>query len=89
MAGCTTGLGASIDPSVQFAQEPPPAISAAWRQGDSVWMVPARGVLIEAVYDDNASRVMLLSEGSYLRLRSSSHRFLIKTPGAEYSLAVP
>lgn len=49
-----------------FAQELPPPVSVAWRDGvGNVWIVPKRGVLIEQIHS-NASPAAWATQGAYV-----------------------
>lgn len=88
VAGCA-GHGIASDPALRFAVDVPSSVSSAWREGEAVWLVPARRTFIRAVTDAQGNPVRLEAAGSYLRIVSSSKTFTLEIDGRLETLAVP
>jgi len=88
VAGCA-GYRIASDPALRFAVEVPSSVSSAWREGETVWLVPARRTFIRSVTDEGGNPVRLEAAGSYLRIVSSSKTFTLEVDGRSEILAVP
>ena len=79
------GLGEPM----RFAQDLPYTVSAAWRQGNSIWLVPAKNIVIESILDENLTAVAIKEEGSYLRVESTAKVLTVKVEGVGKQIVVP
>jgi hypothetical protein len=89
LTGCAANYGTTSDARFQFSASVPSGVSSAWRQGDSVWLVPARNTYIESAKDEAGQSVPIKAEGAYLRLVSSSRTFTLRVRGESEMLLVP
>lgn len=80
----------SGDTNLQFAQEiPESVVSVAWRDlYGQVWVVPKRGVLVEAMRNASGP-VRWSAQGSYLVALSGLNELELRVDGRWWKLSLP
>ena len=91
LAGCAGYYGGtSSDSRYHFAQAVPGGISSAWREGSTVWIVPAKNTMLDQAIDASGTSVKIVAVGSYLSIVSPSAMFRIRVDGSYFvTLRVP
>lgn len=80
LGGCA-GFSADYGDMV-FAKETPAMISTAWRQGNDVWIVPAKNCFVESA-NLNGVKLSLVIDGAYLKVLNAPSEFTLRIDGLD------